>query len=66
MEGIVEFVKSLSLTGYLLIGLCIMILINIRKLITLRSPLDTWQHKFWKNMGGTTKPEHLENKNDEF
>ena len=68
MDLLIEFVKSLSLTAYVLIGFCVAILFNLKKLLTLRSPLDTWQHRFWKNMGGADKPEHiernLENKDD--
>ena len=67
MQEFVEFINSLSLTGYILIGLIVLILINLKKIITLRSPLDSWQHKLWKDTGGAgEKAEHLDPKDKEI
>jgi hypothetical protein len=61
MQGFIEFVSSLSMTGYILIGIVILILLNLKKIVLLRSPLDSWQHKLWKDTGGAgDKAEHLE------
>jgi len=65
MHSVIEFVQSLSLTGYILIGICVLLLLNLRKLITLRSPLDSWQHTLWKRTGGAgERPAHLESDRD--
>jgi hypothetical protein len=67
MQGFIEFVSSLSMTGYILIGIVILILLNLKKIVLLRSPLDSWQHKLWKDTGGAgDKAEHLESKDKEI
>jgi hypothetical protein len=67
MQGFIEFVSSLSMTGYILIGIVILILLNLKKIVLLRSPLDSWQHKLWKDTGGAgDKAEHLEPKDKEI
>ena len=67
MQEFVEFINSLRLTGNILIGLIVLILINLKKIITLRSPLDSWQHKLWKDTGGAgDKAEHLDPKDKEI
>ena len=67
MQGFIEFVSSLSMTGYILIGIVILILLNLKKIVLLRSPLDSWQHKLWKDTGGAgDRAEHLEPKDKEI
>jgi len=71
MAGLLEFFGSLSLFGWFLLGLCILFLFNIRKIIRLRSPLDSQQHKSWRETqgsidGGNTKADHLEKKDKEI
>jgi len=38
----------------------VLAILNIRKLILLRSPLDSQKHTIWRATGGVTKPDHLE------
>lgn len=66
MEGLIEFISSLGAVGWGLILLCALILINLGKIIRLRSPLDSPQHKAWRKAGGTTKADHLENNDIEI
>jgi hypothetical protein len=60
----IEFVQSLGAIGFVVLGVVILALWNIRKLITMRSPLDSQQHKNWRATGGTTPPDHLQNQKD--
>jgi len=62
VDSILEFLGSLSIFGWILIVLLILRFLNIGKVIRLRSPLDTQQHKLWRSTDGTTKPGHLEKK----
>lgn len=56
-----DFIYSLGVIGYVIIILLIVLIWNIRGIIFLRSPLDSQQHKIWRETGGTTKADHLEN-----
>ncbi|MXY32754.1 MAG: hypothetical protein F4186_14945 [Boseongicola sp. SB0676_bin_33] len=60
LELVLEFFRSLGLIGYVVLAVLILALLNIRKLILLRSPLDSQQHKTWRATGGTTNPDHLQ------
>jgi len=62
MDILVEFFQSLGLVGYIILGFCILFLINIKKIITLRSPLDSWQHRTFQQTGGAMNPDHLDKK----
>jgi len=55
----IEFFASLGIIGYFVIAVVILGLWNLRKLITLRSPLDSQQHKTWRGTGGAGDPDHL-------
>ena len=55
----IAFVQSLGVIGYLVLGIVVLCLWNVRKLFKLRSPLDSQQHKIWRNTGGGTPPDHL-------
>lgn len=66
MEIFIEFISSLGAIGWALILLCALIIINLRKIIRLRSPLDSPQHKAWRKAGGTTKADHLESNDIEI
>lgn len=55
----VEFLASLSALGWIVIGVVLLGLWNVRKLIFLRSPLDSPQHKGWREAPGT-RPDHLD------
>ncbi|MBT4567911.1 MAG: hypothetical protein HOC45_08365 [Marinovum sp.] len=59
-----EFISSLGVIGYFLIGVLGLALWKLRKLWKLRSPLDSLQHKAWRNMGGLEHPDHLDPPND--
>jgi len=59
---LVEFLSSIGILGYLIIGILILFVANLRGIISLRSPLDSQQHKIWRATGGVTKPDHLERK----
>lgn len=61
LESILEFFRSLGLIGYVVLTVLVLALLNIRKLILLRSPLDSQLHKAWRATGGTTNPDHLQN-----
>ena len=61
LEMVLEFFRSLGLIGYVVLTVLILALLNIRKLIFHRSPLDSQQHKAWRATGGATNPDHLEN-----
>lgn len=61
----IEFIQSLGVVGYFVIGVLVLALWNLRKLITLRSPLDSQQHKNWRATGGTTRPDHLPHTDDD-
>ncbi|WP_375280922.1 hypothetical protein [Pseudooctadecabacter sp.] len=58
----IEFFTSLGLIGYFVIIVAVLGLWNLRKLIFLRSALDSQQHKLWRRTGGGTPPDHLEDK----
>ena len=58
----IEFISSLGLIGYFVIIVAVLGLWNLRKLIFLRSPLDSQQHKLWRGTGGGTPPDHLDDK----
>jgi len=60
-----EFFQSLSVIGYFVIIVVVLGLLNLRKLIFLRSPLDSQQHKLWRRTGGVTPPDHLQNSKDD-
>ena len=62
MDILIEFFQSLGLIGYIVLGFIILFLINLKKIITLRSPLDSWQHRTFQQTGGAMKPDHLEKK----
>jgi len=47
---LIEFIGSLGVFGWILIALCILLLLNLRKILQLRSPLDSKDHDFWKNI----------------
>lgn len=71
MDSFIEFFKSLGIIGWVLLALCVLILFNLRKIIRLRSPLDSQQHKAWRDNegemhGSRTKPAHLETKDKEI
>ncbi|WP_299202188.1 hypothetical protein [uncultured Tateyamaria sp.] len=58
----IEFFQSLGLFGYAILAFLAVLIWNLKKLIKLRTPLDSQQHKIWRATGGTTKPDHLENR----
>lgn len=59
-----SFIQSLGIIGYIVLGIIILSVWNLKKLLFLRSPLDSQQHKLWRATGGTTRPDHLpENQN---
>jgi len=62
MDQIVEFVQSLGLIGYVVIGIVFLCILNIKKIMTLRSPLDSWQHRAFQRTGGVMNPDHLDKK----
>ena len=51
-----EFMSSLGLIGYLVIGVLGLAIWNLRKLWKLRTPLDSPQHKAWRRNGGLIIP----------
>lgn len=61
LELVLEFFRSLGVIGYVVLTVLVLALLNIKKLILLRSPLDSQQHRNWRATGGTTNPDHLEN-----
>jgi len=63
MDGIIEFLGSLGIVGWLLL---ILFIFNLRKILRLRSPLDTPQHKLWRNSDVETKADHLDKKDIDF
>ena len=70
MEGLLEFFKSLGVLGWVLVALCVLVLLNLKKIIWLRSPLDSQKHREWRDdiggmSGSTTKADHLENEDKE-
>lgn len=60
MDVIYEFIQSLGVIGYIVIGIVLLCLFNLRKLLTLKSPLDSWQHRAFQRTGGVMNPEHLD------
>lgn len=60
----IEFFQSLGVIGYFVVVVLVLGLWNLRKLIKLRSPLDSQQHKNWRNTGGTAPPDHLPHHKD--
>lgn len=61
LELVLEFLGSLGVIGYIVLIVLVLALLNIKKLVLLRSPLDSQQHKAWRATGGVTNPDHLEN-----
>ena len=57
-----EFLQSLGIFGYIILGVLALLIWNIRKIIFLRSPLDSQQHKLWRATQGGTEPDHLTKK----
>ena len=59
-----EFFGSLGVIGWIVLILVILTVVNIRKILVLRSPLDSQDQKLWREkageIGGPTKPKHLE------
>ena len=55
-----EFMSSLGLIRYLVIGVLELAIWNLRKLWKLRTPLDSPQHKAWQRNGGFDHPDHLD------
>lgn len=55
-----EFLQSLSLFGVLALVIVVLGLFYLKKLIFLRSPLDSEQHKLWRRTGGVGRPDHLD------
>jgi hypothetical protein len=55
-----EFFTSLGVFGYILLAIIAVCLINIKKIVLLRSPLDSEQHKIWRSTGGVSRPDHLD------
>ena len=71
MASVLEFFGSLSVVGWVLVVICILLLLNIRKIFRLRTPLDSQQHKSWRASagsmhGGNTKADHLEKEDKEI
>jgi len=71
VSAIFEFFGSLGFMGWCLIALCVLLLVNLAKLVRLRSPLDSQEHRLWKydratrHPGRTQRPmklDHLEKK----
>ncbi len=61
MGAKMEFLGSLGVIGYVLIALVILCLWNLRRIIFLKSPLDSQQHKNWRQMGvDMDDPDHLD------
>ena len=61
----IAFFQSLGLFGYILLAIVALLLWNARRLIFLRSPLDSQQHKNWRGSvdeGVYTNPDHLDPK----
>lgn len=54
-----EFLASLSVFGWIMIGVVFLGLWNLRRLFFMRSPLDSPQHKGWRETPGT-RPDHLD------
>lgn len=54
-----EFFTSLGIVGYFVVAVVVLGLWNLKKLIFLRSPLDSQQHKLWRRTGGVGSPDHL-------
>jgi len=59
-----DFIGSLGVIGYFVVIVLALCIWNIRKLFKLRTPLDSIQHKMWRNTGGAGGADHLENGND--
>jgi len=62
MASVLAFLSSLSLLGWVLVVLCILVIFNFAKILRLRSPLDSEQHKSWRSTGDINKAGHLEKK----
>jgi len=61
----IEFLASLGPFGVFVVAVLALCLLNLRKLIRLRTPLDSTQHRLWKWSGGIGKPDHLEAMEDD-
>ena len=55
-----EFMASLGLIGYLVVGVLGLAVWNLRKMWKLRTPLDSPQHMAWRKSGGFDHPDHLD------
>mgnify|MGYP001296913920 CR=1 FL=1 len=55
-----EFISSLGLIGYLLIGVLGLAIWNLRKLWKLHTPLDSPQHKAWPRSHECDHQDHLD------
>lgn len=66
MSALVDFFQSLSTLGYIVIALVALCVWNLKSLMRLRSPLDSWQHKIWRSTCGETPPDHLEQRDKEI
>ncbi|MDG0988807.1 MAG: hypothetical protein P8H36_01520 [Yoonia sp.] len=60
----IAFFQSLGVVGYFVVIVVVLGLWNLKKLIFLRSPLDSQQHKSWRRSGGIGKPDHLPHVDD--
>lgn len=55
-----EFFQSLGVIGYVVMIVLVLALLNIKKLIVFRSPLDSRQHKTGRATGGAMNPDQAE------
>lgn len=66
MNVVFEFFSSLGLVGWFVIILLALILLNIRSIFRLSSPLDSQDHKNWReklsDMSISEEPKHLQKK----
>ena len=66
MSAVIEFFSSLSALGWLVFIIVVLILINLRKILFLKSPLDSQDHKHWRekitDMSIAADADHLEQK----
>lgn len=73
METVLDFFSSLSVVGWFVVILCVLLLLNlpgiVRGIVRLRSRLDSQEHRLWKQdrinriperTKGTMKLDHLE------
>jgi len=60
LSALIEFISSLGLVGYVVLIVVILCLFNLKKIIFLKSPLDSQQHKLWRSVGSEPNPDHLD------